>query len=71
MNRKKDTRIQGIVVVGNKKYAIKLIIFPKEGQMVDILNAHYRVAKVNFKEVKSRMIPIVYLKKTICRGKNK
>ena len=60
----KDKRVSGIVVIGNKRYAIKLIVFPREGVTVELMGSFYEVKKVKFKEVKTTMVPIIYLTKT-------
>lgn len=62
--KKKDTRITGIVVIGTKRYAIKLIVFPRVGNIVEVMRNFYAVKNVKFKEVKSGMIPVIYLVKS-------
>ena len=56
----KDKRITGVIVIGKKRYAIKLIVFPKVGNMVEVMRNLYTVSKVKFKEVKAGMVPIIY-----------
>ncbi len=60
-----DKRIPGIIVIGKKKYGIKLIIFPKEEDIVEVMANFYQVQKVKFKEVRAGIIPIIYLVKTL------
>ena len=60
----KDKRIPGVVIIGLKRYAIKLIIFPKEGITVEVMHTYYKVNKVKFHEAKHGIVPIIYLTKT-------
>ena len=64
MRKGKGKRVKGIIIISDKKYSIKLTMFPKTDSMVEVMNNFYVVKKIKFKEVKNGMIPIIYLVKT-------
>ena len=43
IRRGKDKRIKGIIVIGERKYSIKLTAFPKTGNTVEVMNNFYIV----------------------------